>query len=178
MILTGNEILKEMKAGNIRIEPFDPIRLNPNSYNLRLHNHLLLVDEGILDLREKTPYHEIEIPEDGYMLKPGRLYLGRTEEYTATLKHVPLLEGRSGIGRLGISVHATAGFGDVGFCGYWTLEISVIQPVIIYPFIEICQIYYSEIKGKISTYKGNYQNSNKIQTSQLYREFGVEINNE
>lgn len=170
MILTGNEILKQMKMDNIGIDPFDMSRLNPNSYNLRLHNEMLVVKEGPLDMKDETQTRDVIIPGEGYLLEPGRLYLGRTVEFTKTLKHVPLLEGRSSIGRLGIFIHATAGFGDLGFTGYWTLEISVVQPVIIYPFVEICQIYYNEVKGKIETYEGKYQNNKQIQVSGLYKE--------
>jgi len=171
MILTGDEILNEMKAGNISVEPFEMSRLNPNSYNLCLYDTLLMLADDVLDMRKECRYKEIVIPESGFRLEPGHLYLGRTLEYTKTLKHVPLLEGRSSIGRLGISIHATAGFGDVGFCGFWTLEISVIQPVIIYPRIEICQIYYTEVKGKLSRYEGKYQNNKGIQVSGIHGEF-------
>jgi dCTP deaminase len=170
MILTGDEILKEMHAGNISIEPYDSARLNPNSYNLCLHPTLHMLADDVLDMKKKCGTKEIIIPESGFRLEPGHLYLGRTVEFTKSLKHVPLLEGRSSIGRLGISIHATAGFGDVGFCGFWTLEISVVQPVIIYPLIEICQIYYTEVKGKLMEYKGKYQNNQGIQVSQIFNE--------
>lgn len=170
MILTGPEILRQMKRGRIRIEPFEQDRINPNSYNLRLHDRLLLVDNGVLDMKEETPVREIVIPESGYMLEPGRLYLGRTMEKTTTLDFVPMIEGRSSIGRLGISIHATAGFGDIGFSGYWTLEISVIQPVIVYPFVDICQIFYVEARGGRIPYEGKYQGNAEIQTSRMYTE--------
>ena len=70
--------------------------------------------------RENTSF-SITIPEDGLLLEPQKLYLGRTIEYTATEGYVPMLEGRSSIGRLGLFVHVTAGFGDIGFKGFWTL---------------------------------------------------------
>ncbi len=159
-----------MKRGTIAIEPFDESRINPNSYNLRLHNRLLLVDSGVLDMKEETRFKEIIIPEDGYMLEPGCLYLGRTMEKTTTTDFVPMIEGRSSVGRLGLSIHATAGFGDIGFSGYWTLEISVIQPVIVYPFVDICQIFYVEARGRRIPYIGKYQANEEIQTSRMYRE--------
>jgi len=171
MILTGPEIVKQIHKGNIDIKPFEEKRLNPNSYNLRLHNKLLLINEGVLDMKEKSAYREIEIPETGFLLEPGHLYLGRTFEKTRTDNLVPMIEGRSSIGRLGISIHATAGFGDIGFNGYWTLEISVIQPVVIYPFVDICQIYYVEAKGKRIPYEGKYQRNEDIQVSGIFREF-------
>ncbi len=105
------------------------------------------------------------------MLQPGKLYLGRTVEYTETHDFVPMLEGRSSIGRLGMFVHVTAGFGDVGFCGYWTLEIASIQPIRIYPGVEICQIFYHQIAGDYDPYRsGKYQNNSGIQESRLYQE--------
>ena len=133
MIISGLEI-KNMLNKEIFIEPFDDSRLNPNSYNLRLHNELLVYDSHVLDMKVKNETKTISIPPEGLVLEPGIVYLGRTVEYTKTLNHVPMLEGRSSIGRLGIYIHVTAGFGDVGFSGYWTLEISCIQPVRIYPF--------------------------------------------
>lgn len=171
MILATSAILKAMKKGDIVIEPFELSRVNPNSVNLRLYNKLLRVKDGPLDMKKETPVEEVEITDDGYLLEPGHLYLGRTLEYTETHRYVPLLEGRSSIGRLGIFIHATAGFGDVGFTGFWTLEISVVQPIKIYPNIEICQIYYHEVKGKAIEYHGKYQNNKEIQTSRIYKEF-------
>ena len=82
---------------------------------------------------------------------PSKLYLGVTEEYTETHRHVPFLEGKSSIGRLGIDIHATAGKGDIGFCNTWTLEISVRQPVRIYAGMPIGQLIYFEVSGDVDT---------------------------
>lgn len=122
MILSGKEILKNI-GSNIIIEPFDEKKINPNSYNLSLHNELLVYENDILDMKTLNPTKVIKIPEDGLLLEPGKLYLGRTNEFTSTNKYVPMLEGRSSTGRLGLFIHVTAGFGDIGFSGYWTLEI-------------------------------------------------------
>lgn len=70
-------------------------------------------------------------------------------EYTETHAHVPFLEGKSSTGRLGIDIHATAGKGDVGFCGNWTLEISVKQPVRIYKECPSGQLIYFPVEGEI-----------------------------
>lgn len=114
----------------------------------------------------------LTIPEEGLVLEPNRLYLGRTVEYTRTEGFVPMLEGRSSIGRLGLVVHVTAGFGDVGFSGYWTLEMFCIKPIRIYAGVEICQIYYHTICGDYEPYSsGKYQNNDGIQPSLLYRDF-------
>lgn len=106
MIISGLEI-KNMLNKEIFIEPFDDSRLNPNSYNLRLHNELLVYDSHVLDMKVKNETKTISIPPEGLVLEPGIVYLGRTVEYTKTLNHVPMLEGRSSIGRLGIYIHVT-----------------------------------------------------------------------
>ena len=171
MILTGNEIRARL-GGDIVIEPFEERLLNPNSYNLRLHNELLVYDEEVLDMRRPNRCRRLVIPEDGFVLEPRRLYLGRTVERTETRGCVPMLEGRSSVGRLGLFVHVTAGFGDVGFCGFWTLEMFAAHPVRIYPGVAICQIFYHTICGDVTEYRsGKYQNNRDIQPSLLYREF-------
>jgi dCTP deaminase len=171
MILSGREIERHM-GKEIVIEPYDPQRLNPNSYNLTLHNKLLAYDNTVLDMKHPNPAHEITIPDEGLLLEPGRLYLGRTREFTKTDCFVPMLEGRSSTGRLGLFIHVTAGFGDVGFSGYWTLEIFCIQPIRIYPGAEICQIYYHSILGDYDLYSsGKYQNNTDIQPSMMYLDF-------
>lgn len=171
MILSGKEIERRL-GENIFIEPFDPRRLNPNSYNLSLANELLVYDEPKLDMKKKNTAHRIVIPEDGLWLEPQRLYLGRTAEYTRTEGLVPMLEGRSSVGRLGLFIHVTAGFGDVGFAGYWTLEMFCVQPIKIYPHVELCQIYYHLIEGDYEPYKsGKYQHNQGIQPSLLYKDF-------
>ncbi|MDR0886667.1 MAG: dCTP deaminase [Clostridiales Family XIII bacterium] len=172
MILSGLEIKKQIESGDIAIEPFDEKYLNPNSYNLRLHNEMLVYTDEILDMKKPLHTEKIIIPEEGLILQPGKLYLGRTFEKTATNYYVPMLEGRSSIGRLGLYIHVTAGFGDVGFSGYWTLEIQCVQPVKIYPMVEICQVYYHTIDGEYTVYdSGKYQNNIGIQPSLLYRDF-------
>ena len=170
MILTGNAI-QEKKDKDIIIEPFDPSQLNPNSYNLRLHDELIIYTESELDMKKPNPTDKIHIAKEGFLLEPRRLYLGRTVEYTETHNLVPMLEGRSSIGRLGMSVNITAGFGDLGFCGYWTLEIYVLHPMRIYPYVQICQIFYHTIEGKAVAYQSSkYQNNRGIQPSLLFQE--------
>lgn len=170
MILSGKEIEKKLGT-DIAIEPFNAKQLNPNSYNLRLHEDLLVYDTSVLDMKTENTTSKISIPESGLLLEPNKLYLGRTVEYTKTNNFVPMLEGRSSIGRLGMFIHVTAGFGDVGFEGYWTLEIFVIQPLIIYPNIEVCQIYYHAIEGEFDQYtSGKYQKNEGIQPSYLFKE--------
>ncbi len=171
MIISGKEI-RRLMGKEIIIEPYNPAQVGPNSYNLRLHNELLLYNDQTLDMKQEHSTHKITIPPEGLLLEPGTLYLGRTVEFTATERHVPMLEGRSSIGRLGMFIHVTAGFGDVGFRGYWTLEIFSIQPLRIYPYVEICQIFYHTIEGAYEHYTSNkYQNNCGIQPSMLYKDF-------
>ena len=172
MILSGLEIKRQIEQGSIGITPFDERCINPNSYNLKLHNELLVYTDDVLDMKSPLNTRSIIIPEEGLILEPGVLYLGRTHEFTSTDSFVPMLEGRSSIGRLGLYIHVTAGFGDIGFSGYWTLEIQCVQPVKIYPMVEICQIYYHKIEGDFASYtSGKYQNNSGIQPSLMYRDF-------
>lgn len=171
MILSGKEIEARI-AGDIIIEPYSTDRINPNSYNLSLHDELIVYDDSVLDMKKDNRYKQLKIPEEGLVLEPNRLYLGRTVEYTETNGLVPMLEGRSSVGRLGLFVHVTAGFGDVGFKGFWTLEIFCVQPIRIYSGVEICQIYYHTLEGAYEKYSsGKYQNNQGIQTSLLFRDY-------
>ncbi|HUN66053.1 MAG TPA: dCTP deaminase [Bacteroidota bacterium] len=149
MILTDTEILAEIRRGTIVISPFNRRHLGSNSYDVHLGRWLAIYTDEILDARKHNPVRYFRIPTDGILLVPSRLYLGVTREYTETHRHVPFLEGKSSIGRLGIDIHATAGKGDIGFCNTWTLEISVRQPVRIYPGMPIGQLIYFRISGEI-----------------------------
>lgn len=171
MILSGKQI-RENIGEAIVIDPFNEHQLNPNSYNLRLHNELRVYRSSELDMRIENLSDPLTIPEEGILLEPHRLYLGRTIEYTATDHYVPMLEGRSSVGRLGLFVHITAGFGDVGFRGYWTLEMFCVQPIRIYAGVEICQVFYHTIEGDYERYDGGkYQNNTGIQHSMLFKDF-------
>ena len=172
MLLSGEEIKKNLGQA-IVIQPYCEDQLNPNSYNLRLSDELLIYDTDVLDMKADNPVQRLTIPESGLLLQPNKLYLGRTLEYTKTDQFVPMLEGRSSVGRLGLYVHVTAGFGDVGFAGYWTLEMHCIHPIVIYPNVEICQIYYHTILGDHhrTYHTGKYQNNTGVQPSMLYKDF-------
>jgi len=205
-MITGKEIIKRIKIGDIVIDPFDLNKVNPNSYNLTLNNKLLIYDnilspaelpyqlqfmnidrenlddeykllyddimnKTVLDMKLNNKTKELIIPNDGLILLPGKLYLGKTNEYTETHNLVPAISGRSSIGRLGINVHATAGFGDIGYKGNWTLEIFVIEPIIIYPNVELAQIYYYLPVGEYDNYTGRYQNSHDVYSSRLFEDY-------
>jgi dCTP deaminase len=159
MMLSGLRIAEEL-GKRIVIEPMG--KLNPNSVNLTLAPKLIVYDLGynrVLDCRKSCPTYEFEIPDEGCVLQPWQLYLGSTVEYTETHPpYVPAIEGRSSLGRLGLSVHTTAGFGDCGFKGHWTLELSVVHPLRVYAGMDVCQIHYFQCTEPVEEYRGRYQN--------------------
>jgi dCTP deaminase len=149
MILSDSKILTEIEKGTIVIVPFDRANLGSNSYDVHLGKHLAVYEAAELDAKHHNKIVHFEIPEEGYVLQPNQLYLGVTFEYTETHAHVPFLEGKSSTGRLGIDIHATAGKGDVGFCNFWTLEISCVLPVRVYAGMPIGQLIYFTTEGEI-----------------------------
>lgn len=149
MILSDTRILEEMEKGTIKIEPYGRDCLGSNSYDVHLGKTLALYKDATLDAKKHNEIEYFDIPEEGIVLEPHKFYLGVTAEYTETHAHVPFLEGKSSTGRLGIDIHATAGKGDVGFCGNWTLEISVKQPVKVYAGMPVGQLIYFPVDGEI-----------------------------
>ena len=175
MILSGQQIESRIDD-DIVIDPYNPNQLNSNSVNLTLHDELMTYEEVVLDMRKANRVRRIPIPQDGYVLKPNQLYLARTVERTETHNLVPMLEGRSSVARLGLFINATGGFGDVGFCGYWTLQMFAVQPVRIYPGIPICQIFYHEIIGDFLEYSSDkYQHNRDVQPSLFFKELNPEV---
>ncbi len=188
MILTGTEIARQREAGEIDIDPFNPDNLGPNSYDVTLGPKLLvydLPDGGELDMRRPTPTREIIIGPKGYRLEPGTLYLGSTVETAVSKKFVPLLEGRSSVGRLGINTHITAGFGDIGW-GYdpdagfeltrptWTLEMEAVHPVRIYAGVRIAQVYFLRPEGTLTFYRGKYNRQRAPEASKMAQDAEAE----
>lgn len=159
MILSDQKILEEMKKGTIVIEPFDISNMGGNSYDVHLSKYLAQYVDKTLDAKKHNKIKHFEIPKKGFVLKPGQLYLGSILEYNESHKHVPFLEGKSSTGRLGIDIHATAGKGDVGFCGYWTLELSASKPVRVYAGMPIAQLIYYVVQGKVNTMYNKKKNA-------------------
>ncbi len=159
MILSDKEILKSIESKEIVIEPFNRNALGTNSYDVHLGKHLATYTSEVLDAKKHNEVTHFEIPEEGFVVQPGTLYLGVTEEYTETHNSVPFLEGKSSVGRLGIDIHATAGKGDVGFCNSWTLEISCVHPVRIYAGMPIGQLIYFAVEGEIENYYNKKSNA-------------------
>lgn len=190
MILNHDDIIKAVcEEHSIIINPFDSTNVGPNSYDVTLNKTLKAYNFNserpelkgfrILDSKSENSTTNIEIPDDGLVLLPNTLYLGSTNETATSDKYVPMFEGRSSIGRLGISTHITAGFGDVGWgyvkgeCQYptWTLEISVIHPVIVYPNMRIGQVYFLKTLTEPKfMYQGKYSLQKEAQASMSFKD--------
>jgi dCTP deaminase len=175
MILSGLKIKEEVKKGNIDIEPFNEDLLNPNSYNYRLGNELLEVIDDVIDPIKKTKYRRIKLTNEGYVLKPHRLYLGSTVEKIGSSKYVPQLIGRSSLGRLGLFLQVTAPLGHIGCNHSWTLELKAVQPLKIYPNMRIGQVTFWVLDGeKTYTYEtGKYNHYTKPHISMYYKNGGI-----
>ncbi|MGW1067479.1 dCTP deaminase [Streptomyces aureus] len=170
MILTGPEITKSMANGRLHISPFSSEQVNPNSYNVCLGDTLLTYSEDVIDAYHPNPTREIKIDESGYVLRPDELYLGHTIEEVGSDFYVPLLFGRSSVGRLGLFVEITAPIGDIGFHGQWTLMLSSVRPLRIYPGMKIGQIMFFDTIGEIDLYSGKYQGAVGPQESRYWRD--------
>ena len=173
-MLSGNKIKSEIEANRIQVMPFMDDMINPGSINVTLHDVLLVPERRILDAAIDNKFESMTIPAEGFQLQPDTLYLGRTREWVHAPYHVPIYDGRSSMARLGLFSHITAGFGDRGFQGYFTLELAVVQPLRIYPNMRIGQIRFEEIDGAGPVYQGKYNNSVDPDalpmTSQIWRE--------
>lgn len=165
MILTDQSILDAMAIGDIDITPFYRKRLGTNSYDVTLGGVLGIYTSPILDPKKENTFHTFKF--EKHIITPNRLYLGVTNEFTSCKRYIPMIEGCSSVGRLGISIHVTAGFGDAGFSGHWTLEISCVEPVFLYAGMVIGQVYFVEPSGEfLMTYdkkpNANYNMQPKI----------------
>jgi dCTP deaminase len=175
MILTGEQIKKEIYKGNINIKPFNESLLNPNSYNYRLGDELLEIEDDIIDPIKKTNCKVIKLTKEGYVLKPHRLYLGSTVEKIGSSKYVTQLIGRSSVGRLGLFLQVTAPLGHVGCNHCWTLELKAVQPLKVYPNMKIGQVTFWVLYGeKLYTYDtGKYNHYTKPHVSMFYKNGGI-----
>ena len=159
MILTGEGIHAEVRSGKISILPFDPDRLNPNSYDFKLGRTLLVYRKRTLDARARNSTRSITLDDDGFELRPNRIYLAHTVEHFSTQHYVPIFFAKSTVARLGLFVHVTSNLIDIGHRGQWTLQLHAVQPIRIYPDMLIGQATFWKPRGTIRLYSGKYQNS-------------------
>ncbi|MCM2580246.1 dCTP deaminase domain-containing protein [Streptomyces meridianus] len=171
MILTGSEIERERANGRITIEPFTPEQVNPNSYNFRLGKTLRVYQDMPLDARRTNDFEEVEIPDDGYVVEPGRLYLAHTIEVLGSEHYAPTFAARSSVARLGLFINLSASLGDIGYTGQWTLQLYSMNRVRVYPGINIGQMMWWRPQGKIVLYDGKYQGSVGPRSSDIHVDF-------
>ncbi len=164
MILTGSEIAKSYEAGDISISPFNPSQINPNSYNYRLSDYLKEFQSFDGD---RSIFKTVQIPEEGYVLKPRQMYLGCTYEIIGSAKYATSLIGRSSLGRLGLFVQLSANLGHTSISHRWTLEIFATVPIRLYPNMIIGQVSFWANSGDVSPYTGAYGAFNVPQESLL-----------
>ncbi|MCD4644865.1 deoxycytidine triphosphate deaminase [Bacillus mycoides] len=178
MILTGPQIMEESFNGNIVIEPLIPEQCNPNSYNFRLGTTLRVYDQFPLDPKVPNKFREIEIPPEGYVLEPNRLYLGCTMEVMGSENYAPTFAARSSVARLGLFINLSASLGDIGFIGQWTLQLFAIHALRVYPGMKIGQIMWWKPEGEISLYEGKYQGSQGPRSTLIYKDFEQNLHQE
>ena len=171
MILTGNEIKKQVKRNKITLSPFDEQSVNPNSYNITLGDYLKIYTDDVLDSKKKLKTKTIKIPDEGIVLQPNKIYLGFSKEIVGSDFFVPTITGRSSSGRLGLFVQITADLIDIGFKGNLTFQLHAVQPLRIYKDMKIGQVMFWKSLGKIKLYNGKYQNSCGPQESQVWKDF-------
>jgi len=196
-VLLGSSIIEEVKKGKIDIDPFHEENVGPNSVDVTLqstlltyvacevkwngYNHIVVPINSIdyIDMAKDNKVYELQIPEDGLIIMPGILYLGSTVEKAGSDFFVPMIEGRSSMARLGLQIHVSAGFGDINFKSNWTLEITTVHPLKIYPNTRIGQVYFHEVneteRKKLfdsgNEYNGKYTNQVGPQKSKSYLDF-------
>ncbi len=162
MILTGSKIKEEIKTGNVVIKPFILNQINPNSYNYRLGSKLKVFDkfDG-----NKALFKEMEIPKEGYILEPKKMYLANTKEVIGSSKYAMSLIGRSSMGRYGLFLQCSANLGHTTSKHKWTLEIVAVLPIKLYPGMIIGQVSFWKNFGTIEKYTGRYGFLNNPQES-------------
>lgn len=156
MILTKKKIIEEVSNGNIAITPFDETNVNPNSYNYSLGS-ILKVGYSHED---ETRFETVFIPQNGYVLQPGTLYLATTLEQIGSSKFAMSLIGRSSLGRLGLFLQISANLGHTGSEHCWTLEMYCCKPIRIYPGMKIGQVSFWANAGEQGIYSRYYSQSN------------------
>jgi dCTP deaminase len=159
MILTGEEIKKQVDAGRIKIEPYSTDAVTTNAYDVRLMPKILRYTDEVLDARKTPNYEEIELTDKGFLLNPGDFVLGATAETIGSDYFVPRLHGKSGTARKGLFVNVTADLINPGAHGNITLQLYATLPVMLYPNMPIAQITFWEARGDITLYQGRYAGS-------------------
>ena len=167
-VLTGNEIANKVSQGEILISPYDKHNISCNSYNYRLANKIIRLNNEVFDLKHEDTYEEIIIKDTGTILYPNECYLGSTLEKVGSNNYVGLITGKSSIGRKFITNHMTSNIIEQGLFGNITLEITVQKPTILYPNILFGHIMWLTVLGSAKYYEGEYQNQNQPTVSNIH----------
>jgi dCTP deaminase len=149
MILTGPEILEQHKIGRIRIDPFRPDQISPNSYDFRLGDVLEVYEQEELDSRADNPRKIIRIPDDGIVLSTDRVYLAQTQEQIGSDYFVPMIHARSSVARMGLFIHVTCDVIELGSHDRSILQLHAVQPVRIFKGMRIGQVTFWSVTGKL-----------------------------
>jgi dCTP deaminase len=171
MILTGEEIIKEVKNGRIKISDFNLQRITTNSYDLLLGISVIKYTSEILDPKKENDFEVIILPKEGFRMNSGEFLLGSSAEIIGSDFFVPIIHAKSGIARKGLFVHCSTGLIDIGSHGRITFQLVSTLPIILYPGMKIAQVTFWKPKGKIKLYNGKYQGSVGPQTSQIFKDF-------
>jgi dCTP deaminase len=150
-VLSDGTIRRLVAEGRVLIDPWDEAMVQPASVDLRLgtsfrvfHNHRITAIDLADPPRNLTELVEVD-DDESFVIHPGEFVLGRTQEHVELPDDiVARIEGKSSLGRLGLIVHATAGFVDPGFKGTLTLEITNLTrvPIILWPGKPIAQLSF------------------------------------
>lgn len=167
MILTHHEIAREVDAGRITIDDFDRRRLEPNSYGFRLGKQLLRYDQPVLDARHQVTTTTTEIGSEGYVLRPGRLYLGGTMEGMGSPHYAAELYACRSVATLGVWIQFSAPLGHAGAIFPWTLEMAVVSPVRLFAGMTIGKIAFWSMRGQAGSYVGRYIGSRAAVASRM-----------
>jgi dCTP deaminase len=172
VILTGPEIHRMVKTGEIVIEPYDPASLEPNSYGFHLGNRIAVYDDEIIDVRRSLTAHEYEIGSEGFLFEPGRFYLGHTAERFGGVNFASEIYANLSTALCGTFIQTSAPLGHSGAVIHWTLEITVVHPVRLYAGIRIGKVCFWKNYGKTESYTGRYAGSRSVVTSRIFEDGG------
>ena len=167
MILTRAEILRHYEAGSIVIDPFDPARLEPNSYGFSLGNEIVWYEDDVVDARTPPTEARVTISSAGFQFLPGRAYLGCTMEKMGSYRHAATLYANRSVSTLGVWIQMSAPLGHTGAIIPWTLEITVSHPVWLFAGQPIGKIAFWENLGAHSHYSGRYVGSTSTVASRF-----------
>ncbi len=170
MILSDRDIIKRVRQGTLVIDPFREEHVQPSTVDLQLESKVRIFNNfelGVIDLRQKDdPTKEVKIGKKGFIIHPNEFLLGSTvERFKIPLDLAAKIEGRSSLGRLGLIIHATAGYVDPGFSGDITFEISNISrtPIKIYAGMRIAQICFFQMSSPVEHPYGSKKLGSKYQ---------------